>query len=136
MSFLNCEIKYECTGLAFVASLIIGIVAAFLQITAVIAIPSTLLTSIVGVATFYLILVLLIAALAQRGNVCTHCCTPLSATLLGIIGTFFVAVILLLVDIAATSIASAILVGLLFFFIALAIFSIACLAKCFLNCRN
>ena len=136
MTFFNCENKYECTGLAFVASLIIGIVAAFLQITAVIALPAALLTGVIVVAILYLAVVLLVAALVQRSSLCANCCSALSATLFGIIGTFFAAIILSLIDFAATSIIGAIVVGVLFFFIALTIFSIACLAKCFLNCRN
>ena len=136
MAFLNCENRRDCTTIAFVASLIIGIVAAFLQITAVITLAPIFSVVAFGVATVYLAVLLVATALYQRVSPCNHCCVPLSALLIGILGTILSSVILLAISFAATSIIGAIVVGALFFFFALMISSTTCLIKCFLNCNN
>lgn len=136
MAFLNCENRHDCTAIAFVASLIIGIIAAFLQITAVITLTPIFSIVAFGIAVVYLAVVLIATALNQRVTSCNHCCVPLSALLVGILGTILSSVILLAITFAATSIIGAIVVGALFFFFSLTISSTTCLIKCFLNCSN
>ena len=136
MTFFNCENRQDCTGIGFIVSLIIGVIAAFLQITAVITLTPIFSIVALGIAVVYLAVILLATALAQRTTSCNSCCRPLSALLLGIIGTILVAIVLLLVSFAATSVIGAIFVGALFFFFSLTVISTACLARCFLNCRD
>ena len=136
MPFLNCENRRDCTGIAFVVSLIIGVIAAFLQITAVITLTPIFSIVAFGVAAIYLAVTLIASALTQRASACNNCCIPLFAVLVGILGTILTSVILLAITFAATSVIGAIIVGALFFFFSLMIISVACLIRCFLNCGN
>ncbi len=130
MNFLNCNCRCSCTLSAAIVSLIIGIVAAFLQITAVIAVTTVPLLVAFGIAVAYLAVLIL----ARRADVCECICFILDTLLFGLLGTILIAVILLLIDFAATSVIGAILVGLLAFFFSLALTSSACLVKCRSNC--
>ena len=136
MAFLNCENRYDCTGVATILSLVIGVVAAFLQITGVITLTPVFSIVAFGVAIIYLAVILLASSIAQRGTACNNCCSPLSVALFGALGTILAAVILLAVTFVATSVIGAIVVGALFFFFSLMISSVACLTKCFVNCHN
>ena len=134
MTCLNCESKINCTGIAFITSLILGIIAAFLQITAVIAIPPILLGSAIIVALVFLLVILIAVSLTQTS--CRALCSVVSVLLLGILGSILFAAILLIIDIAATSVIGAILVGLLVFSFSLFILTTACLVKCIANCND
>ena len=134
MTCLNCESKINCTGIAFITSLILGIIAAFLQITAVIAIPPILLGSAIIVALVFLLVILIAVSLTQTS--CRALCSVVSVLLLGILGSILFAAILLIIDIAATSVIGAILVGLLVFSFSLFILTTACLIKCIANCND
>ena len=134
MTCLNCESKINCTGIAFITSLILGIIAAFLQITAVIAMPPILLGSAIIVALVFLLVILIAVSLTQTS--CGALCSVVSVLLLGILGSILFAAILLIIDIAATSVIGAILVGLLVFFFSLFILTTACLVKCIANCND
>ena len=126
MAFLNCECRCNCTPLAFVASLIIGIIAAFLQITAVITVTPAFLWVLFGIAVGFLAIGLLAPCCRQE----SECgCNALSALLIGALGTILVAVILLGVTFAATSVVGAIFIGLLLFFFAFLLSSAACLIR-------
>lgn len=126
MAFLNCECRCNCTPLAFVASLIIGVIAAFLQITAVITVTPAFLWVLFGVAVGFLAIGLLTPC-CRRDDGCG--CAALSALLIGALGTVLIAVILLGVTFAATSVVGAIFTGLLLFFFALLLGSAACLIR-------
>ena len=134
MTCSNCETKINCTGIAFITSLILGIIAAFLQITAVIAIPPILLGSAIIVALVFLLVILIAVSLTQTS--CRALCSVVSVLLLGILGSILFAAILLIIDIAATSVIGAILVGLLVFSFSLFILTTACLIKCIANCND
>ena len=136
MAIFNNENRCNCTGIALRGSLIIGIIAAFLQITAVITLTPVFFIVAFGIAVFYLSTLLIASALQQKGPVCNHCCIPVNALLIGILGTILFAVILLVITFAATSVIGAIFVGALFFFFSLMITSTACFAKCLTNCGN
>lgn len=127
MAFLNCDCRCNCAPLAFIASLIIGVVAAFLRITAVITVTPAFLWVLFGVAVGFLA----IGVLAGCNNRCDNGCgyNALSALLIGALGTVLVAVILLGVTFAATSVVGAIFTGLLLFFFALLLGSAACLIR-------
>ena len=65
MSIVNCGKRRECSGIALVASLIIGIIAAFLQITAVITLTPIFYIVALGIAIVYLAVTLLAASRSE-----------------------------------------------------------------------
>ena len=136
MSFSNCETKINCTGIAVITSLIIGIIAAFLQITAVIAIPSVFLESVIIIALAFLLVTLIAVSLTQAPMSCHTLCSTLSVLLFGIVGSILFATILLIIDIAAASVIGAILVGLLVFSFSLFLLTTACLTRCIARCND
>ena len=131
MSLFNCSCKCNCTTAAVVAGAVIGVFTAFFQITGVITLAPVFLWVALGIAVIYLSILLLSAALASRRE---GCCATLTTVLTGILGTLFFALILLAVGIVATSVFSAILVGLLLFFLTLTFGGTACLVRCLLSC--
>lgn len=130
----NCGCRWSCTAVALVVSLILGIVAAFLQVTAVIALSQVFLWVVFGVAVGYLAVLVLATALNRRGQQESCFCRGLNGILTGILGTVLFAAVLLTVDVAAGSVIGAILVGLLVLSFALAVTSSACLVRCFADC--
>ena len=64
MTVFRCENRYDCIGIAFVVSLIVGIIAAFLQITGVITLTPIFSIVAFGIAIVYLAVVLLATALS------------------------------------------------------------------------
>lgn len=136
MGAINCNFKGNCTIRAIIASVIIGVISAFLQITAVITIAPAFLWVTFGIAIVYLGVLILAAALARRTELHTCICTSLTALLAGILGTILFAVILLAVGVIATSVISAILVGLLLLFFTLTVTSSACYIKCLADCAD
>ena len=126
----NCNCRYNCIDLAIVASIIIGIIAAALSVTGVIALTPAFLWVVGGIAVVYLAVVLVIAAF--RGF--CGCRQILSVLLVGIIGTILTSVILLGITFAATSVLGAIITGFLLFFFSLLIISSVCLIRCRYNC--
>lgn len=133
MSSYGCENRFGCTGAAFVASLIVGIITAFLRITAVITVTPAFLWVILGIAVVYLA-VLLLAVSLKRQTVCA--CSPLSALVTGILGTILLSVVLLAIEFVATSVIGAIITGALLFFFSLTVSATACLVKCFASCNG
>ena len=136
MALFNCSCRRDCTLVALIASLILGVVAAFLQITAVITVTPAFLWVALGVAVVYLGVLLVTTALTRRTpcKSCVH--DTLGTVLAGILGTILSAVILLAVGITATSVVSAILVGLLVAFLTLTFAGSACLVLCLADCEN
>lgn len=136
MSMLNCGCKCSCTGAAVIASAIVGVIGAFLQITGVITVAPVFLWVVFGIAVVYLGLLVVTSALAGRGERCVGFCSVLTSVLVGILGSILFAVILLAVGIIATSVVSAILVGLLLFFFALTLTGSACFVRCLTDCES
>ena len=136
MALLNCNCRRDCTLLAVIASLLVGIIAAFLQITGVITVAVPLLWVALGVGVVYLGALPIALALVRR-PVCGDClCSSLEAVLTGLLATILLAVILLAVGIVATSVTSAILVGLLAAALTLTFAGTACLVRCLAGCDN
>lgn len=131
MTFCNCNFRFSCTLAAIVASVIIGVVAAFLQITGIITVTPVFLWVAFGVAVGYL--GVLVASAGRRYAGCCVCRT-VGTLLAGILGTILFSVILLAVGIVATSVVSAILVGLLVLFAALTVMATACYVRCITGC--
>ena len=134
MSMCSYTCRRDCSFFAVLVSAILGIVAAFLQISGVFTATVTALWVALGVAVVYLAALLL--GIAIRRDERRTCCAPLGTVLAGILGTVLFAVVLLAVGITATSVVSAILVGILTAFFALTITASACLVRCLANCAN
>ncbi len=132
----NCGCRWSCAAVAVVVSLIAGIVAAFLQITAVLAVTPMLLWVALGVAVVYLGVLVLATALLRRREREDCLCRTLDGVLAGILGTVLFAVVLLVVDVAATGVIGAILVGLFTLFFALTLTSSACIVRCLADCSR
>lgn len=134
MTLCNC--KCACSLFSIVAGLILGVIAAFLQITGTIAVSAVFLWVLAGVAVGYLGILLLSAALQPQGARCGCTCAALNTVLAGIAGTVFFAAVLLAVDIPAASVTGAILVGLLAASFVMLISSTACLIRNLFDCGN
>ena len=127
-----CNCKVSCPLLAIAASIIIGVITAFLQITAVITVTPAFLWVVLGIAVTYLAVLL-----ASSSKICgARCCTTLSTLLTGILGAALVSVVLLGITFAATSIIGAVITGLLLAFLSLILTSTTCLVKCLADCDN
>lgn len=129
MSFCNCNFRCPCAVYAVIASVILGVVAAFLQITGIITVTPVFLWVALGVAVGFLGILLATAGHREAG-----CCCNTGTVLAGILGTILFSVVLLAVGITAGSVISAILVGLLILFAALTVTASACLIRCADRC--
>ena len=136
MGNFNCGCKSSCTGLSIVASIIIGIITAFLRFTAVITTTPAFLWVLFGIAVVYLAIALILPNLRKRPDEYACTCTPLSTLLVGILGTILTSVILLAIEFVATSIIGAIITGALLLFFSLIITSTVCLVKCSTGCGD
>ena len=136
MAIFCCETRASCTGLAVIASAILGVIAAFLRITAVITVTPAFLWVALGVAVVYLAVLLATTGCNQSARCCRCRGCALTAVLAGILGTALVSVILLAITFVATSIIGAILVGLLIFFLSLILSATACLVAGCCRCEN
>lgn len=134
LSNRNCTNRCNCTTAAIIAAVIIGVIAAFLQITAVITVTPAFLWVVFGIAVVYLGILVVATALARRPEQSECLCSTLSAILIGILGTILFAVVLLAVGIVATSVVSAILIGLLLFFFTLTLAGTACYVRQLADC--
>lgn len=134
MTLCNC--KCSCTLFSGIASLIVGIIAAFLQITGTITVTDAFLWVVFGIAVGSLGFLLLAGAIQQQCSRCSCICAALDAILTGILGSILFSLVLLAVGIIATSIVSAILVGLTLLFFSLLITNAACLIRNLFNCGD
>jgi len=132
----NCNCRCNCTVAAIIISAIVGVIATILQITAAITLAPIFLGIAFGIAVLYLGILAVTAALASRTEGRSCICNALNTLLVGILGTIALSAVLVVVGIAATSIISAILVGLLLFFLTLTIVTTACLIRYLADCRS
>lgn len=132
----SCNGRSGCVGLSVIAAVVVGIVTAFLRLTAAITITPAFLWTALGVALVYLAVVLLAVALARRESLPTCVCPTLTALLIGILGAALLAVVLLAITFPATSVLGAIIVGGLLLFLALTVTSTACLVRCLAHCND
>lgn len=131
----NCSCRPNCTGIAVLLSIVIGIIAGFLTTSAVLTVSTPFLWALFGIAVS-LLGVLLTLSVISGGNSLICLCNSHGLILTGILGTIAASVILLVIDIAATSTLGAIVTGLLFLFFTLLLTTIACLIRCITNCDN
>ena len=125
MDAFRCSCRCKCPVFAIIASAVVGVVAAFLQILGTITVTPAFLWVALGVATVYLAVLLLSGAREQQPCRCAN----LGVLLAGILGTVLFSIVLLAVGVAATSVVSAILVGILLFFLALTYTGAACTVR-------
>ena len=136
MAIFCCENRPSCTSLAVIASAILGVIAAFLRITAVITVTPAFLWVALGIAVVYLAILLATTGCNQSARCCRCRSCALAAVLAGILGTALVSVILLAITFVATSIIGAILVGLLIFFLSLILSATACMVASCCGCET
>lgn len=129
MSIFCCDNKPSCVTLAVIVSALLGVIAAFLQISAVITVTPAFLWVALGIAIVYLAVLLFTSRCCRTPGCCRCANDALSAILAGILGTALISVIILAITFAATSIIGAILVGLLIFFLSLIVSATACLVS-------
>ncbi len=133
----NCTSKCNCVLFAVIAAVIVGIVAAFLQITAVITVTPVFLWVALGIAVVYLAGLAAATILARSPRQQSICaCSALNALLVGILSTIFFSAVLLAVGIVATSVFSAIVIGLLAASLTLTFVSTACYIRSLADCAN
>lgn len=120
--------KWSCQALAVAASVVIGIVTAFLQITGIITVTVPFLWVTFGIAVGYLALLVFVTAVGRT------CCGSPNVPLAGVLGTTLFSVILLAAGVTATSVISAIFSGLLLLFFSLIITGSACYVQCLSDC--
>ena len=137
MSTNDCSCRSTCTTAALIISIAVGIITAFLRITAAITVTPAFLWVVFGIAVVYLAIVLLTAVSINCCNNGLPCClrTTLSVLLGAILATILLAVVLLAVEFAATSIVGAVITGLLLLSFFLTLTETACLARCIITNR-
>ena len=135
MSKIKCYCGSDCTVLAAIASIIVGIVAIVLNATATIAVGSVVLWAALGIALFFFATALIGSAISHSTN--RGCkCSALSALIVGVLGTVLAAIVLLLFDLASTGVIASLIVGGLAGFFTLILTSVACLIKCLSGCNQ
>ena len=134
MTNFGCSCRNGCTVLSVIASIILGITAAFLRYSAVITVTSAFLWVTFGIAVVYLAVILITSASVRSHTAKSCICSVLPALLTGLLGTVLLSVILLAIPFAATSVIGAIFTGLLILFFSLLISTTACLAACVSGC--
>lgn len=121
----NCN-RNECLIIAIASSIVIGIVAAILNITGIITVTPAFLWVLLGIAVVYLAIAFVISSLRRFDT--PYCARSLIATLIaGILSTVLFSVILLGITFAATSPVGAVFVGLLLASFTLIITATSCL---------
>lgn len=127
-----------CTTVALIVSIVVGIITAFLRITAAITVTPAFLWTVFGIAVVYLAVVLLASVSVNCCENKTPCCVKniISVLLGAIIATVFFAILLLAVEFVATSILGAVITGLLLLSFFLTLTETACLVRCIITQRE
>ena len=132
----NCNCKCTCTVAAIILSAIVGVIATILQITGAFALTPVIVGTAFGIAIVYLGILAITAALAGRNEGRSCFFNALNTLLAGILGTIALAAIITVAGAAAAVVISAILTGLLLFFLTLTIVATACLVRYLTDCRS
>lgn len=136
MSMFGCNCSCRCSSAiaAIVISVIAGVVAAFLQIAGVITVAPVFLQAVFIIAVAYLGGAAIVTALACKCRSSNCACSCLELVLIGALGTILFSLVLLAVGIVATSVLSAVLVGILLAFFALLLTGTACYVNNLADC--
>lgn len=132
----KCGCKCDCSGIAIVAGVILGVIAAFLRITGVITVTSAFLWVTLGIAVVYLAVLLLATARIHLCGIKECICSVLPVLMTGILGTILFSVVLLAIEFAATSVIGAIITGVYIGFFAIIPGAAACFIRCILGCTQ
>ena len=131
----NCNWRFNCTLTAVITAVIAGVVAAFLQILGIVTLTTAFVVGALITGAAYLSIGVVAAANLRRSDTRSCCvCRTLNTALVGVLGTILTSLVLLAVGITATSVFSAVLVGLLFFFLWLTVAASACFIRCAADC--
>ena len=130
----SCSNRNDCIIIALAASIIIGITAAILRYIAVITVTPAFLWVVFGIAVAFLALAF-IAGLNSRGCADECVCRTLRVWLGAVLITILLAVVLLAIAFAATSVLGAILTGVLIAAFSAIITTTACFIFCIADCR-
>lgn len=132
----NCNSRFNCTLFAVISAVVVGVVTAFLQALGIITVAAAFLPVTFGIGLGSLV-VLIPTAIAVHGTeLRSRClCRSLSTVLFGVLGTLLLSLVLLAFGITATSVFSAILVGVLLFFLWLSFAAAACFIRCAAMCE-
>lgn len=136
MSGLICDTRRDCTLITLVLSTIIGIITAFLRITATITIPPVFFWVIFGIAIGLLAVTFIAVASTRNNDNCDCIERTLGTQLVSILATVLLSLVLLAIPFVATSVIGAIVTGLALLFFFLSLGSTACLIKCFTKCNS
>ena len=138
MSTNDCTCRNNCTTIALIVSIAVGIITAFLRITVAITITPAFLWVVFGIAVVYLaILLVTVASVNCCENKSPCCIRSIISVLLGaIIATILFAVVLLAIEFPATSVLGAVLAGLLLLSFFLVLTETACLVRCIVTGRE
>lgn len=134
MSNLTCGCRNECIGISVLASIVIGIITAFLTFSATITVGNAFLWVALGIAVLFLALAFLVSGFIRYSGIRSCICRSLSLLITGIAGSILTALILLAIEFAATSIIGAIITGLLLLSFSLIITSVICIIRCATDC--
>ena len=130
MTNCNYNCRFDCSAVAVVAALIIGTLTAILRFAAVITVAPAFFWVTFGIAVVYLAITLGTSIFSRSvgGSRCLCINNPLFTV--GVLGTILTSLILLGVEFAATSVAGAVITGVLLAFFTLLIASAVCIIKC------
>ena len=131
----SCNCKCNCNLFAVIGSLIVGIIAAFLQTTGAIVVTPAFLWVVLGIAIAYLADLAISVALNRRDGGFDCLCPSLGTAIIGVLASALFSVVLLGVGVPAGAV-GVILVGLLVFSLALLISATACFVRCLANCDS
>ena len=136
MKCCYCNNRNDCSVLAVVASIIIGIITAFLRFSAIITVTPAFLWVVLGIAVGFLALTFLITTHCGRCRDNECFCSGLPVLITGILGSVVTSIVLLAIEFAATSVAGAIITGALLAFLFLIFTSVACISICAADCAK
>ena len=132
----GCTCRNDCIGIGVLASIVIGIITAFLTFSAVITVGTAFLWVALGIAVVYPAITFAGSVFFRLSGIRSCVCRVLGVLLTGILGTILTSLILLAVSFAATSVIGAIITGLLLLFFSLIITSVVCFIKCSASCTD
>ncbi len=131
---LNCERRNDCAGLAIVAGIVVGIIAAIFRYMAVINVTPAFLWVVLGVA----VVLLTVAFIVYNGRRVSPCAggPALAVFLISLLGTVLATVILLGISFSAASVIGAIITGVAVGLFFAALTALICIILQAANCRG
>ena len=135
MTECNYNCRPNCSAVAVVAALIIGTLTAILRFAAVITVTPAFFWVTLGIAVVYLAIALVASVFTRSSGRYGCLCANNTLFSVGVLGTILTSLILLGITFAATSVAGAVITGILLAFFTLLIASVVCIIRCFV-CDN